>query len=398
MNISPASEAFPRDAVQSPGSAETGRRRFLLGATALAAGLGAPALVRAAGATLRLGQSTDLTGPLSELGQALHHGARACFAEVNARGGVHGQQIVLETLDDAYDVKRGIENARRLLADPDIFGLFNCFGTPMVEATLPMIRGTDVPYFAPLSGALLARPRDMRNVLNVRASYADETEKLVNHLTPIGYKRVAVAYQNNSFGKEVLESTRLALKKRGLDLAVAAPVESSGEDAGMAAQKISGANPDVVMLGLAGKPTAAFIRNMRQLRRGIPLYALSVMGSSATLKELGNEGVGVTVAQVMPLPTKATMPIVREYAQAWRAAKVALPLSHSGLEGYVNARAFVEILRRAGPKPTRTAFLNAAWNLRTDLGGFDVGFSDPGSSASRFVELTMITGDGNFIA
>lgn len=370
----------------------------MLGSVAAAAGIAVPAIGRAQGAVLKLGQSTDLSGPLSELGQALHQGAKACFAEINARGGIHGLRIELETLDDAYDVDRGIENVRRFLANPEIFALFNCFGTPQVEATLPLIRGSEIPYFAPLSGAILARPKNMRNVLNVRASYADEAEKLVQHLTPIGYKRVAVAFQNNTFGREVKEAAAQALKKRGLNLTEAASVENSGADADKAAQKISAANPDVVVLALAGKPTGAFIRSIRQVRRGIPLYALSVMGSSATLQDLGAEGVGVTVAQVMPLPTKAALPIVRDYAQAWKAAKVPLPLSHSGLEGYVNARAFAEILRRAGPRPTRAAFLNAAWSLKIDLGGFELGFSDPGASASRFVELTMITSEGNFIS
>lgn len=385
----------------SPDAATTstaGRRRFLIGTAALTAGLAAPAIVRASGPTLRLGQSTALSGPLSELGQALHQGAEACFAEVNARGGIHGQRIELETLDDGYEVERSVANVRRLLADPDIFALFNCFGTPQVEATLPLLRGSDVPYFAPLTGSQLARPKGMRNVLNVRASYADETDKLMQHLAPIGYKRVAIAYQNNSFGQEVLAAASQAVQKRSLNLAESASVQNSGADAEKAAARISAGNPDVVVLALAGKPSAAFIRAIRKERRGIPLYALSVMGSNETLKQLGPEAVGLTVAQVMPLPTKAVTPIVREYAQAWKAAGITLPLSHSGLEGYINARAFVEILRRAGPRPSRTAFLNTAWSLKTNLGGFELSFSDPGNSASRFVELTMITSDGNFIS
>ena len=348
-------------------------------------------------APLRIGQSIALSGPLGDLGQAMHQGARACFATVNAAGGVNGRKIELVVQDDGYDIKRALANVQTFLADKTCFALFNCMGTPMIEAMLPRVIESGIPFFAPFSGALLARPK-VRSVMNIRASYPDEAEQLVQHLATIGIRRIAIAYQNNTFGKEVYEGARLAMDKHKISGATSITVESDGSDAAAAAATLAAANPEAVLVGLAGKPTIDFIKAMRQQRRGLPLYALSIMGSAATLKALGDDAPGIAVSQVVPLPTNSVVPVVRDFQHAWKTAGVKLEPSHLALEGYINARVFIEALRRAGNNPTRVAFIDATWNMkRHDLGGFEVNFSEPGRNASRFVELTMVSRDGRFI-
>ncbi|HWP10484.1 MAG TPA: ABC transporter substrate-binding protein [Ramlibacter sp.] len=350
--------------------------------------------------SIRICQSTALSGPLGDLGQALLQGAQACFGAVNAHGGVHGRKIDLVVLDDGYEVKRALANLDTFLADRATFALFNCFGTPIVTAMLPRVIEAGLPFFAPYTGALVARPRNTRNVFNIRASYPDEAEQLVQHLATIGIKRIGIAYQNNSFGKEVFDAARIAMEKhklQGGDGAVAT-VENSGADAAAAATKIVQANPEAVLVGLAGKPTLDFVKAIRTQRRGMPLYALSVMGSAATLRALGDDGVGMAVSQVVPLPTSVVVPVVRQFQQAWKATGTSLDLSHLALEGYINARVFVEALSRAGRNLSRERFIDSMWNIkRHDLGGFEVNFSEPGRNASRFVELTMVGREGRFI-
>jgi branched-chain amino acid transport system substrate-binding protein len=351
-----------------------------------------------ASAALRIGQSIALSGPLGDLGQAMHQGAKACFAAVNARGGIHGRPIELQVQDDGYDVPRALANARGFLADKECFALFNCMGTPMVGAMLPAVLESGTPFFAPFTGALLARPAGARNVFNIRASYPDEAEQLVQHLATIGIQRIAIAYQNNAFGKEVLAGAQVALDKHKLGGAIAATVENDGKDAAQAAAKLAAATPEAVLVGLAGKPTIDFVKAIRAQRRGLPLYALSVMGSAATLRALGDDATGIAISQVVPSPGNGVVPVVREFQQAWKAAGAQLEPSHLALEGYVNARVFCEVLQRAGRNASRQAFIDAAWQLRRhELGGYEVSFTEPGRSASRFVELTMVGRDGRFI-
>ncbi len=195
-------------------------RRSLL-ATALALpwmGLASPA--HAQDSVLKICQSTALTGPLGDLGSAMHQGAKAAFAAANARGGVLGRKIELVTLDDGYDIPRALTNVDKFLADPDCFALFNCMGTPMVGAMMPKVLESGLPFFAPFTGAQLSRIAGARNVFNIRASYADEADKAVQHLATIGIRRIAVVYQNNAFGKEVFDSARQAIAEAKLPAAL----------------------------------------------------------------------------------------------------------------------------------------------------------------------------------
>ncbi len=371
-------------------------RRHVLASLA-AAPLAWHGALRAQEAPLRIGQSIALSGPLGDLGQAMHQGARACFAAVNAKGGVNGRAIELQVRDDGYDVPRALANVQGFLADKDCFALFNCMGTPMIDAMLPKVLESGMPFFAPFTGALLARPK-ARNVFNIRASYPDEAEQLVQHLATIGIRKIGIAYQNNAFGKEVFEGARIAMERHKLPDAATVTVENNASDAATAAAKIAAAGPEAVLVGLAGKPTLDFVKAIRAQRRGLPLYALSVMGAAATLRALGDDATGIAVSQVVPSPANSVVPVVREFQQAWKAAGVELEPSHLALEGYINARVFVEVMKRAGRAPSRQAFVDAGWQLkRHDLGGFEVNFTEPGRNASRFVELTMVGRDGRFI-
>ena len=373
------------------------RRTLLAGAAAATLpwlGLG-PA--RAQDTAIVLGQTTALSGPLADLGQAMHQGAQLVFNAVNARGGIHGRTITLNTLDDAYDVKKAEANAKQLLADSNTFALFNCFGTPHTEAILPLVKESGTPFFAPLTGAQSARVA-ARNVFNIRASYAEEVDKMVQHLHTVGIKKISIAYQANAFGKEIDNAAHRAMAKLKLPEGVSATVANDGQDAKAAAQKIAQAEPEAVILGLAGKPTLEFVKAFRALRRGTALYALSVMGTPATLTALGADAAGINITQVVPMPSSPTVPISREFLQAWKASGAKTEPSHLALEGYINARVFCEALQRAGKNLTRSSFLDALWTFKKwDLGGFEINATEPGHNASRFVELTLVGRDGKFM-
>lgn len=374
-----------------------GRRAFLIstGATVIAA----PHAARAESGSYVIGQSTALSGPLGGLGAEMSHGAKVYFDSINARGGVNGRTIELKVADDAYTVPKSVENIKAFMANPNVLALFNCMGTPMIEANLPAILQSGIPFFAPFSGALTVRPKGARNVFPVRISYAEEAEALVLHLHTVGIRRLGVVYQNNSFGQEVLESVQRAIERRSMPAAVAAPVESSGDGAEAAAQKVLlPGDLEAILLAVAGKPAINAVHAIRNRSRGISLYGLSVLSSSSTISALGAHGVGIAVSQVVPYPDSMAMPVVRAYREAWAASGSAMQGSYLGLEGFINAKVFVEILRRAGPKADRASFKDAAWGLRRfDVGGFDVSFTEPGASASRFMELTMLSNDGRFV-
>jgi branched-chain amino acid transport system substrate-binding protein len=374
-------------------------RRALLGAAATAPlWLAHPARAQDSN-PIRLGQTTALTGPLADMGQALQQGALVYFESVNAAGGVEGRKIELLSKDDAYEAKRGAANIEALMADASILALFNCFGTPIVEAALPKLTGSGMPFFAPLSGAQLARPKE-RNFFNIRASYADEVERLVTHLATIGVKRVGFVWQNNAFGKESFESAKASAARHQFTATADASLESNGTEAeaNAAVTKLLASEPEAVIVLLAGKPSTLFVKAARRQRKGLALYAMSVLGAADVLHAMGDDGVGVTISQVVPLPTNVTVGVVRDFQAAWKKGNPTVEPSHLALEGYINARVFVEVLKRAGRNPSRASIVEAMWKLKKfDLGGFEVSAGEPGSNASRFIELTMVARNGRFV-
>ncbi len=350
-----------------------------------------------AGEVITLGQSTALSGPLGDLGQEVLKGAKVYFDGLNARGGVNGRTIKLVSKDDAYDVKKTLENVNAFITEDATFALFGTFGTPNNEALIPVAQKADLPVLMPYSGSTSLRSKSLKNVFNLRASYADEVDRLIEHMSTLGTKKIAVAYQNNAFGKDVLAMTLESMERRKLKPLLTVSVENNASDAVSATEKMLASGPEAILLALAGKPTVEVIKNTAQRRRGMQMYALSVLATPGNLRAMGADGTGVAITQVVPFPSNTILPLVREYQQAMTAAGHT-EFSHLSLEGYLNAKVVAEGLRRAGRALTRAALVSALDTMRGyNTGGLEVSFGQGGASGSRFVELTMVNGQGKLI-
>jgi ABC-type branched-subunit amino acid transport system substrate-binding protein len=347
--------------------------------------------------TLLIGQSGALTGPLGEFGREMVNGTQAYLATVNIRGGVHGRRVKLVTLDDGYSTPRTVENVKRLIEADKVFLLYNIVGTANNEAILPLLVQHRIPAIAPLTGADSVRVPANALLFNIRASYRDETEKMVEHMATVGIQKIGVVYQNNAFGKAGLAGIENAMAKRGLKPIVRASVENDASDTAKAVQTISSADPVAVAVLTGGKPSFEFIKQYNGARKGTPLYALSVLGSQSTVNALGADGVGVAVAQVVPFPWNSTIPVVNEYQKAMASAGHK-ELSFLSLEAFINAKVMVEALRRAGKNLTRERFVAGMESIHDlDLGGYFVTYGAGQRQGSTYVELTMIGRNGRFM-
>lgn len=375
-------------------------RRILLAAAWCAATLASSATLAETGVSddeILLGQSTALTGPLAELGKDTSIAAKAYFDLVNQQGGVNGRKIRLITLDDGYNTDKGVANAKQLIENDKVFALFNMFGTPANTALMPLITQAGIPSIAPFTGSQVVRTPLNRLVFSVRASYADETEKIIEHLGVRGIDRIAVAYQNNSFGKDGLASVEQALARRKLKLRAAAAIENDASDADKTARQLADSKPQVVVMITAGKPSVEFIKAYNKIATGMQYFTLSVMGTQASVNALGKEGVGVVVSQVAPFPFSITSGVVREYQQVMKKMDVK-GLSFTSMEGFLNAKVTVEGLKRAGRDLTRERFLNTLETMgKLDFDGYQVNFSKTNHQGSQYVDLTVISRDGRFL-
>ena len=341
-----------------------------------------------------LGQSVPLTGPAAQLGIQFQQGAKVYFDQINAQGGVNKRMIELRTLDDGYEPDRCAENTRKLLAD-EVFALFGFVGTPTSLVALPQAIKAKVPFIAPLTGAMALREPFNRYAFHVRASYNDETALIVKQLTSLGLKKIAVFYQNDAYGKAGLNGVTLALSELKLKTVAEATVERNTVDVATAVKAIVPAMPEAVVQVGAYKACAAFIREARKAGYGGLFYNVSFVGTQALSDELGKEGAGVVVSQVMPSPYSAARPIAREFQEAVKVAGKGANANFSSMEGYLAARVFVEGLKRAGAKPTGESLVSGLESMGTQsMGSFAVAFGPNDHVASKFVEMSLLTGDG----
>ncbi|GAB4205141.1 MAG: ABC transporter substrate-binding protein [Tibeticola sp.] len=366
------------------------RRRFTLAAGA-AAVLGASRAI-AQEERLVLGQSAAFSGAAAQLGIQFHAGAKLYFDQLNAQGGVARRQIQIRQLDDGYEPDRCAENTQKLIGE-DVFALFGYIGTPTSVVALPLATKEKVPFVAPFTGAMGLRQPFNRMAFHLRASYNDETALIVRQLTNLGLKKIAVFYQNDAYGKAGLDGVTLALGAQNLKPVVTSTVERNSVDVAKAVSEIVPAAPDAVVQISAYKSCAAFIRAARKAGFGGTFYNVSFVGTQALADELGKDGAGVVVSQVVPSPYNAANAITREFvAAAKKAGNV--QVNFSSMEGYLAARLLTEGLKRA-PKPTREGLISGLEAIGDiSLGGFAVSLSPSNHVASKFVELSMLTGDG----
>lgn len=346
--------------------------------------------------TILIGQSGPLSGSNKEFGTDIRDGVLAYFTKVNGAGGVNGRKLELLTLDDANDAKRAGENGRTLIEEKGVLALFGYASATLSLPALPYVDKHKVPFVGPFTGADVMR-QFRPNVFNIRASYADELEKIVDFYTTTGIKKFSIIHYDDAIGKENLGAVEVALAKRDLKPVSIGALKRNQTDLGNAVSDVIKASPDVVIATTLYATTAAFIKQAKSAGSSAQFASTSFVGASALADALGPEGTGVVVSQVVPPYSAASIAIVKEYQAAIEKQLGKKDYSFTSLEAYVGAKMLVEAIRRAGKNPTRESLLKALNGIQNfDLGGFVVDFSPTNHNGSRFVELTAISRRGRF--
>lgn len=372
-------------------------RLALLASAAVAslATLGAAPALGADGITateIKLGMVNVQTGPASGLGKGMRSGAEAVFKAVNAKGGVGGRKINLVIGDDGYEPNRTVDETLKMIEGEKVFSLFGYVGTPTSNAALPIVKEMDVPLVGAFTGAMSLRQPMTKQVFNVRASYDDEAEAQVAHFIAKGAKSVAVFYQDDGFGLAVLSGTEKALKKRGMQVAAKSTFTRNTMAIKTGLATMLEAKPDAVVMVGTYAPLAAFIREARAAGLKSQLATVSFVGTDNLVAEVGKDGDGVIITQVVPFPADDGLPVVRECREAL-AASGGGALGFVNFEGCITAKVMVAALEKAGTAPDRASLIAALQGMNgVDLGGVKVSFSADSHQASNTVFLTHIQG------
>jgi len=369
------------------------RRHLLRGFAAYGpASLAMPALAQSR--AILIGQSAVLTGPAAQLGIQFQHGAKLALDRANARGGINGRNVELHTMDDGYEPARCQANTQALLSEGAV-ALFGYIGTPTSLAALPLATAAKTPFIAPFTGAQALRDPFNRHAFHLRASYYDETARIVNQVTEVGMKRVAVFHQNDSYGQAGLDGVTRALKAQQLEAVATGTVERNSVDVAAAVERILPGKPEAIVQISAYKSCAAFVRAARKAGYAGQFYNVSFVGTQALADELGPEARGVVVSQVMPYPFAPLNALTNEFLAAANSARSKVQPNYSSIEGYIAGRVLLEGLRRTGSATTPEALITGLESMQNfDLGGFFVDFGPRKRVGSSYVDLTILDGTG----
>jgi len=360
-------------------------------ASVLAASLAMPAIADD-GVTdkeIRIGMSNALSGPASGLGTQLKAGAEAYFAKVNAAGGVHGRKISLVSVDDGYEPDRAAAATRQLIDQEKVFSLFGYVGTPTSAAAVPLASKAGLPYLFPFSGAEFLRNPVNKWVFNVRASYFDETETMVERLSSdLGIRKIALFIQDDAFGEAGKAGTMRALHKRNLKPVAEARYKRNTMEVDEGLAAIKAAQPEAVIFVGTYNSLAATVKKAKAQGVTARFLTVSFVGTSNFIKEAGADGDGVYITQVMPSPNDDSVPLVKQYQQDMKGGN----LDYTSLEGYANAVVLVEALKKTGAAPTRAGLVGALESLNVDIGGVKLGYSAASHQGARQVFVTKVQG------
>jgi ABC-type branched-subunit amino acid transport system substrate-binding protein len=350
--------------------------------------------------TITLGMSAPFSGPNGAYGLDMRQTITTYFEQVNKAGGINGRKLELIALDDGYETERTVANTKTLIKEKNVFALLAYYGSSPTTETMNTVFGpAKVPLVGTISGAAtlresLATNPNARYMFNVRASYADEAEVIVNQMVSLGLKNIAVFYQNDGFGKSGLDGVTAALKKNNLAPSAVGTVERNSVDVAKAVETIAKATPQAVVMVTLYKPTAAFVKAMKKAGQHPMLMTLSPVGAELLVQELGPDSRGIGVSQVVPYPWNNVVPVVRDYQKL--SDKGAY--SYYGMEGYLMARTMIEGLKRAGRDLSRDKLVSSLESMSgADLGGYRINYGPNTRLGSRFVELTVIGQGGKIL-
>ena len=344
------------------------------------------------------GQSAAFSGPAQELGRNMRLGIEAAFSEANRRGGVHGRSLELVSRDDAYEPEAAIANTIHLIEVDQVFALIGAVGTPTSRSATPVAAEAGIPYIAPFTGAEFLRDASWGNVLNLRASYYQETEEMVARLTEdLGVSRIAVLYQDDSFGRAGYRGVRLALDRRAMQPVSIGLYPRNTTAVKTALLDLQRGEPEAVIMIGAYQPVAALIRWARHVGLDPTFLTVSFVGSNALAQELGAAGAGVYVTQVVPFPSDDTLPVVAAYLRALAAHDAEAVPGFVSFEGYLAGRLAVAGVQGCGTAPAPDCFLDSL--LRSDeidIDGFTLRYGASDNQGSDAVFLTRIGSDGRY--
>lgn len=352
-------------------------------------------------ADIVVAQVAPFSGPLAPTGKGMRAGAQLYFDALNASGGVNGSKIRLIGADDGYKTTETVRLVREMATQHPV-AFFGIVGTGNIEALVKenILARAGIPLIGARSGASSITTPPHPWLFLTRASYDHEISRMVELYMPLGYRRIAVFYQNDAFGLDGLKSLENAVRKKGAELVARGSYEKNTTQVEAAVKAISDTQPQLVVMVSNTAASAEFIKQFRTTGVHAQLVTLSVTDGTQVVDKIGAAAAhGLAISQVVPDPTDMSQPLIREIQE--RAKKYPpkdITLNQTVVEGYLAAKVLVEGLRRAGNDPTGKKLRDALEQVRGfDAGGMTISFAPDNHVGSLYSDITILNRNGRLL-
>jgi branched-chain amino acid transport system substrate-binding protein len=316
-----------------------------------------------------IGSCSALEGPSSFLGRETVMGAETYFQVVNEAGGINGRKLRLYSFDDSYDPAKAPACWDKLMAQK-VFAMGFFVGTPTAGKYVPLADSNEIPLVGLFTGAQTLYTPLRPWVINVRASYFDETREQVDGLlNTLHYRKIGVIYPDDAFGSAVLQGVEVALKANGTETVAAASYPRQSAQVGEAIDKVRGANPDAVVV-VGPSNTVGPILKLAHGKGWKPLFVtVSFVGTDELIEDAGADAEGMVITQVVPPYYLTDLKTVALYRRSLQKYSPNARPNFVSLEGFVDAMVLAEGLKRAGKDLTREGLIHAMESMHdVDMG------------------------------
>ena len=320
--------------------------------------------------SILIGSCSALDGPAHFLGRQTVLGASAYLHMINDEGGVFGRKIQLQAFDDSYDPEKAPACFKRMTKE-GVFALGFFVGTPTAKVYVPLAQEEKIPVVGLFTGAQMLYEPLKHEVINVRASYYDETREQVDKLWELNVRKIGVIYQDDPFGKAVLDGVKLALQKHGSTTAALGTFMRNTTDINDGLKPVMAVRPQAVVIAGPYSAAAAIVKQAHMNGWHPQFLTVSFVGTEEYIKEAGPDAEGTIITQVMPPYDRTDYSTVALYRQCLTKYSPGEAPTFVSLEGFVDAMVLVEGLKRAGKDPTREKFIagiESIHQMNTGLG------------------------------
>jgi branched-chain amino acid transport system substrate-binding protein len=306
--------------------------------------------------SILIGSCSALDGPAHFLGRQTVLGASAYLHMINDEGGVFGRKIQLQAFDDSYDPEKAPACFKRMTKE-GVFALGFFVGTPTAKVYVPLAQEDKIPVVGLFTGAQMLYEPLKHEIINVRASYYDETREQIDKLWEVNVRKIAVIYQDDPFGKAVLDGVKLALQRHGASPVGLGTFTRNSVDVIAGVKEVMAGHPQAVVIAGPYAAAAAIVKQAHTDGWRPQFLTVSFVGTEEFIKEAGADAEGTIITQVMPPYDRTEYATVALYRKCLAKYSPGEAPTFVSLEGFVDALVLVEGLKRAGKEPTREKFI-----------------------------------------